>query len=48
VPAYSETAQDVSAPEGREVRARNRRGNRGDLPAHLPRIEVVIDIDNKI
>jgi len=48
VPAYSETAQDVSAPEGREVRARNRRGNRGALPARLPRIEVVIDIDNKI
>src|SRR5215468_1343195 len=36
VAAYSETAQDVSAPEGREVRAPRRRGNRGALPVHLP------------
>ena len=35
VVAYSETAQDVSGPEGREVRARKRRGNRSALPAHL-------------
>jgi hypothetical protein len=47
VAAYSETAHDVSAPESREARARKRRGNRGALPAHLPRIEVVVDIDNK-
>ncbi|WP_247333951.1 IS66 family transposase zinc-finger binding domain-containing protein, partial [Bradyrhizobium sp. 147] len=47
VAAYSETAQDVSAPEGREVRARKRRGNRGALPVHLPRIEVVVDIEDK-
>ena len=33
--AYSETAQDVSIPEGREVRALKRRGNRGALPKHL-------------
>jgi transposase len=46
--AYSEAARDVSAPEGREVRARKRCGNRGALPVHLPRIEVVVDIDNKI
>ena len=36
VAAYGETAQDVSAFEGREVRARRRRGNRGALPTHLP------------
>jgi transposase len=47
VAAYSETAQDVSAPEGREARARKRRGNRGALPTHLPRIEVVVDIEDK-
>jgi hypothetical protein len=46
--AYSETARDVSAPEGREARARKRRINRGALPAYLPRIEVIVDIDNKI
>ena len=34
VAAYGETAQDVSAPEGREARTRRRRGNRGALPAH--------------
>jgi transposase len=43
VAAYGETAQDVSAPEGRDARARKRRGNRGALPAHLPRIEVIVD-----
>src|SRR6202035_52670 len=37
-----------SASEGRIARARKRRGNRGALPAHLPRIEVVVDIDDKI
>ena len=47
IAAYSETAQDVSSPEGREARARKRRGNRGALPAHLPRIEVVVDIEDK-
>jgi hypothetical protein len=33
VAAYGDTAQDFSAPEGREARARKRRGNRGALPA---------------
>jgi hypothetical protein len=44
VAAYGETAQDVSLPEGRDARARKRGSNRGALPAHLPRIEVVVDI----
>ena len=47
VAAYGETEQDVSAFEGRELRARRRRGNRGALPTHLPRIEVVVDIEDK-
>ncbi|WP_338701832.1 IS66 family transposase [Bradyrhizobium sp. 26S5] len=47
VAAYGETAQDVSAPEGREVQAGRRRVNRGALPAHLPRIEGVVDIEDK-
>ncbi|MCP1838672.1 hypothetical protein ACVIHI_008400 [Bradyrhizobium sp. USDA 4524] len=46
VAAYGE-AQDVSAPEGRDARTRKRRGNRGALPAHLPRIEVIVDIEDK-
>ncbi|MGY4627183.1 hypothetical protein ACVWY3_004939 [Bradyrhizobium sp. USDA 4486] len=47
VTAYSEMAQDVSAAEGREVRARRRRGNRDTLPTHLARIEVAVDIESK-
>jgi transposase len=31
----------------REQAARKRRVNRGALPAHLPRIEIVVDIDDK-
>jgi transposase len=47
VAACTEAGQDETAPEGRAERARNRRGNRGALPAHLPRIEVMADIDDK-
>jgi transposase IS166 family protein/transposase IS66-like protein len=47
VAACGEAEQDARAPEGRVTRARNRRINRGALPAHLPRIEVVVDIDAK-
>jgi transposase len=35
-----------SAPE-REKAARKRRRNRGALPAHLPRIETIVDIEDK-
>jgi len=38
---------DETAPDGRAARSGKRRGNRGALPAHLPRIEVVVDIDDK-
>src|SRR5436305_14911850 len=31
----------------RQVRAHKRRINRGSLPAHLPRIEIVVDLDDK-
>jgi transposase len=34
-------------PDRRAARARTRRANRGSLPAHLPRIEVVVDIEDK-
>ena len=43
VAACTEAGQDETAPEGRAERARKRRNNRGALPAHLPRIEVVVD-----
>jgi transposase len=47
VAACTEAGQDETVPEGRTERARKRRNNRGALPAHLPRIEVVVDIDDK-
>lgn len=39
--------REDKAPEDRVTAARKRRMNRGSLPAHLPRIEVVVDIDDK-
>jgi transposase len=47
VAASGEAEQDESAPDGRAARARKRRTNRGSLPAHLPRIEVVVDVDDR-
>jgi transposase len=47
VAASADASQDETAPEGRTERARKRRNNRGALPAHLPRIEVVVDLDAK-
>jgi transposase len=38
---------DGSSPADRQVRAHRRRTNRGSLPAHLPRVEIVVDIDDK-
>lgn len=45
--ACTEASQGETAPEGRAERARKRRNDRGALPAHLPRIEVVVDIEDK-
>ena len=39
--------EDDADPARREARARRRRANRGSLPAHLPRIEQVVDIEDK-
>src|SRR6185436_20416993 len=39
---------DGSSPTDRQARVHKRRINRGALPAHLPRIEIVVDIDDKI
>jgi len=38
---------DDSSPADRQVRTHKRRANRGALPAHLPRIEIVVDIEDK-
>jgi transposase len=45
--ASDEAIADHSAPASRAARAEKRRTNRGSLPAHLPRIEFVVDIDDK-
>jgi transposase len=39
---------DQLAPAERAARAAKRRTNRGALPAHLPRLEIVVDIDDKV
>jgi transposase len=39
---------DQSAPTERAARAEKRRNNRGSLPLHLPRIEIVVDLDDKV
>jgi hypothetical protein len=45
--AESDTAKDEAEPSARRRRTEPANRNRGALPAHLPRYEVVIDIDNK-
>src|SRR5260221_3456741 len=43
----TEAAADQMTPAERAARAERRRSNRGLLPAHLPRIEIVVDIDDR-
>ena len=44
--ASSEAKLDAANPAERVNRSARRRINRGSLPAHLPRIEVVVDIED--
>lgn len=44
--ASGKAEEDAGAPTERAARAARRRTNRGSLPSHLPRIEMVIDIDD--
>jgi transposase len=46
VEAEAEAQVEATAPEKKTDRAKARRTNRGALPAHLPRIETVVDIDD--
>ena len=46
VVASGEAESEAAAPVERAVHAARRRVNRGSLPAHLPRIERVVDIDD--
>jgi transposase len=36
----------MASPDQRQAKAAKRRSNRGSLPAHLPRVEMVIDIND--
>jgi transposase len=45
--AAGEAGTEAAAPPARTERAARRRANRGSLPAHLPRIETVVDIEDK-
>src|SRR6201999_1160191 len=47
VEAAHQTPSEKAAPE-RKGRAARRRANRGALPAHLPRIETLIDVASTI
>ena len=44
--ASSEAEGEAAVPAERAKRAAKRRMNRGSLPAHLPRIEIVVDIED--
>ncbi|MGB7037901.1 MAG: IS66 family transposase, partial [Xanthobacteraceae bacterium] len=46
VAANGEAASDAADPAERADRSAKRRMNRGSLPAHLPRVEMVVDIDD--
>ena len=46
VAAGNQARSEETAPAERASRASKRRMNRGSLPAHLPRIEVMVDIDD--
>src|SRR5271167_2545243 len=44
--AGEEADHEAKSPAEREARAAKRRANRGSLPIHLPRIEMVVDIED--
>jgi transposase len=46
--AAEQAASEAKAPAERAVRAARRRTNRGKLPAHLPRIETVVDVTSSV
>ncbi len=46
IEAAGEEAAEHADPRERNERAAKRRANRGALPAHLPRIETIVDIDD--
>lgn len=45
--AAAEAQEEQAAPQGQSRPVRRRKINRGALPAHLPRIEVVVDVEDR-
>jgi transposase len=45
--AGEEADLEAKSPAEREVRASKRRANRGSLPSHLPRVEMVVDVEDR-
>jgi transposase len=48
VEAAGDAENEEKVPGERKAHATRRRANRGALPAHLPRIETVVDVDSTI
>jgi hypothetical protein len=48
IEAAGQAESEEAAPAERKTRAARRRANRGALPAHLPRIETVVDVASMI
>jgi transposase len=48
VKASGEAANEDATPGDRTIRIAKRRMNRGSLPAHLPRVEIVVDIGDHV
>jgi len=46
VKSASEEEKEQASIAQRQARTAKRRTNRGSLPAHLPRIEMIVDIDD--
>src|ERR1700677_1879919 len=47
VEAEADAKVETAAPEKKAERTRTRRANRGRLPGHLPRIETIVDIEDR-
>jgi transposase len=45
--AGEEADHEAKSPAEREAKAAKRRANRGSLPSHLPRVEMVVDVEDQ-
>src|ERR1700760_4203533 len=45
--AGAEAEHEAKSPAEREAKAAKRRANRGSLPSHLPRVEMVVDVEDQ-